>query len=526
MSVVNLLHSNVSGTGSRVRRCDLRSICARVLVLVVAGAGLGWSARAQENAALPMAPSAIIAALPAGNGNRTPDRLFEGQSGTASGIRFAGGVTVEPATPGALPLGLDDAIDRGLKNNVQVLLANQNERSVRGQISTAFYQLLPNLKASAYTNTEEINLAALGFKASSLAAFGIPVSEFSTIVKVDTTNAQLSADQVLFNLPDFYLYSAAKKAANVLAMNTLNTRGGVVEAVGNQYLAALADEAQIANAEALVKADEEVLRQATLSHDAGVGINLDVIRARVQLQTEQQVLVRAENAFAKDKIALNRLIGLPADRELTLTDSVPYADLAELPLEQAKALAYQRRKDLLALESQLEVAQRARKAVKYERVPTLAFNGYYGVIGETRGLYHGVFTAQGVLKIPIFEEGRFRGERETTAAQEIGLQHQIDSLRVTIDAQIRASMMDVESSAELVKVARSNVDLATEELSDTRDRFAAGVDDSLPVVQAQATLANAQSRLIGTEFQLNQAKLALARNTGVVETQYKQYLGR
>src|ERR1017187_21469 len=83
-----------------------------------------------------------------------------------------------------------------------------------------------------------------------------------------------------------------------------------------------------------------------------------------------------------------------------------------------------------------------------------------------------------------------------------------------------------ESSAELVKVARSNVGLATQALSDTRDRFAAGVDDNLPVVQAQATLAGAQSRLIATEFQLNQAKLSLARNTGVVETQYKQYLGR
>jgi outer membrane protein TolC len=131
-----------------------------------------------------------------------------------------------------------------------------------------------------------------------------------------------------------------------------------------------------------------------------------------------------------------------------------------------------------------------------------------------------------VLKIPIFEEGRFRGETEVATAQEIGLQHQIESLRVTIDAQIRASRLDVEASAELVKVARSNVELATQELSDTRDRFAAGVDDNLPVVRAQATLADAQSRLIATEFQFNQAKLALARNTGVVETQYKRYLGR
>ncbi|MGA1983599.1 MAG: TolC family protein [Acidobacteriaceae bacterium] len=487
-------------------------------LLTLASAGM---ARAQEDASLPMAPSAVAAALPADSSHS-----LRGQGAGISPIRFAGDVTVEPATPGALSLSLDDAIARGLKQNLQVLLANQTERAVRGQISTVFYALLPNMRATGYTNAEEIDLAALGFKPSSLAAFGFAPGTISTIVKVDTTDAQLSADQVLFNLPDFYLYAAAKKAANVVAMNTLNTRGGVVEAVGTQYLAALADEAQIADAQALVTADEEVLRQATLSHDAGVGINLDVLRAKVQLQSEQQALVKAQNTFAKDKIALNRLIGLPAEQELTLTDAVPYADLAEMSLDDTKTLAYQRRKDLLELEAQLEVAERARKAVKYERMPSLAFNGYYGVLGETRGSYHGVFTAQGVLKIPIFEEGRFRGETEVAAAQEIGVQHQIESLRVTIDAQIRASRLDVESSAELVKVARSNVHLAAQALQDTRDRFAAGVDDNLPVVEAQATLAAAQSQLIATEFQFNRAKLDLARNTGVVETEYKQYLGR
>jgi outer membrane protein TolC len=84
----------------------------------------------------------------------------------------------------------------------------------------------------------------------------------------------------------------------------------------------------------------------------------------------------------------------------------------------------------------------------------------------------------------------------------------------------------VQSSNELVKVARSNVALATEELQDATDRFTAGVDDNLPVVQAQAVLAAAQSQLINTLYQYNESKLALARNTGVVESQYKVYLGR
>ena len=87
-------------------------------------------------------------------------------------------------------------------------------------------------------------------------------------------------------------------------------------------------------------------------------------------------------------------------------------------------------------------------------------------------------------------------------------------------------MLDVQSSAELVKVATSNVQLARQELSDATLRFTAGVSDNLPVVQAQASLAHAQSRLISTQFQYNIAKLNLARNTGVVESRYKEFLGR
>jgi len=56
-------------------------------------------------------------------------------------------------------------------------------------------------------------------------------------------------------------------------------------------LLALADAAQIENARALEKADDGgVPKQAKDSHDAGVGTNLDVLRARVQLQTQQQAV--------------------------------------------------------------------------------------------------------------------------------------------------------------------------------------------------------------------------------------------
>jgi outer membrane protein TolC len=327
-------------------------------------------------------------------------------------------------------------------------------------------------------------------------------------------------------VPAFFLYRAAKKALEATNWQALNTRGGVVIAVGGLYLRALADEAQVKNAQGLIQQDQLVYDHAKASRDAGVGISLDVLRAQVQLQQEQQALVQAENAVAKDKIMLNREMNLPAGQELELIDTIPFAEFDAMPIEDALKLAYDRRKDLRGFETQLEVAQETQRAVKFERLPTLGIGGYYGVVDVVGSVTHGDFAAAGQLSVPVFEEGQLRGQKEVAVAQTRALQQQVAATRADIEGGIRTAMLDVQSAAEQVKVAKSNVDLASEALSDATMRFTAGVDDNLPVVRAQAALTSAQTNLIEATFEYNYAKLTLARNTGVVETQYKQYLGK
>jgi outer membrane protein TolC len=169
-------------------------------------------------------------------------------------------------------------------------------------------------------------------------------------------------------------------------------------------------------------------------------------------------------------------------------------------------------------------AQLSRSAARYERLPTLTASGNYGVTGLTHGLYHGTFVAMGELKLPIFKEAEFRGDADVAAAQQSDALNRQADLKQQIDQQLRDSMLDLNSSQTLVRVSQQNVDLATRALSDANDRFAAGVEDNLPVVQAQATLSQAQSQLIADTLSYNQAKLGLARNLGIVDTQYKTYL--
>jgi outer membrane protein TolC len=90
---------------------------------------------------------------------------------------------------------------------------------------------------------------------------------------------------------------------------------------------------------------------------------------------------------------------------------------------------------------------------------------------------------------------------------------------------VRDALLDVSAAAQLVQVARSSVDLATRALSDETDRVNAGVDDNLPLVTAQATLATAQTNLVESLYRYNVSKLALARSCGVLEQQYREYLG-
>jgi outer membrane protein TolC len=434
--------------------------------------------------------------------------------------------TVSPET---LQLSLDDAIQRGIQANLAITQARIQQQQSDAQRLESLNSLLPDVKAEASTGAHQYNLATFGFSSSLLSQFaplfpGLNLANFSTIVKVDVTTADAALDWKVVDLAAYTRYRSARESVKAAYYNTQSSRGLVVLNVGNQYLQTLADQSQIDSAEMLLRADDVLLKQAAAEHEAGTAARLDELRARVQYQTQQQKVIAAQNAFEKDKILLKREIGVPVEQAIQLTDTSPYADLEQMPIEDARHLAYQSRQDYQGMQRQLSAAQLSRSAARYERLPTLTTSGNYGFTGLTHGLYHGTFTAMGELQLPLFKEAQFRGDADVAQSQQNDTLNRLGDLKQQIDQQLRDSMLDLNSSQALVRVSQQNVDLATRALSDANDRFAAGVDDNLPVVQAQATLSQAQSQLISDTLSYNQAKLGLARNLGIVDTQYKTYL--
>ena len=250
-----------------------------------------------------------------------------------------------------------------------------------------------------------------------------------------------------------------------------------------------------------------------------------MLRAQVDYQNEQQSLISATNQLAKDKLALARTIGLPLEQNYRLTDTEPYVALDNLDAAAAFVQALKNRKDLAAANEQVAAARAQKTAAVADQLPTVKFSGDYGDIGETPGHSHGTFSATGKVEAPVLQIAKTRGEEDVADSNYQQSRDKLADQVQQINADIRDSILDIQSAAKLVEAAKSNLDLANEELSEAQQRFRAGVADNLPVSQAQTSVEQANNQYISALYQHNAAKLSLARALGVAETNLKDYLG-
>jgi outer membrane protein TolC len=471
---------------------------------------------------LPLASTPALAQVAPGSAGPAPSQSANSSPVTESAPppqgSFSGSVPVKPV-PGILQLSLQDAIDRGLKQNLGVLLSGYDTRAARGQRWQQLSALLPHISAAPYLAVSQVDLAEFGFK------FNFPGVTIPTIVgPFSYVDARVNLSQSLFDWQAVNRLRAAGQNVASAEYSYKDARDLVVLSVGFAYLQAIADNARIETASAEVATAQALYDQASDQLKAGTSPAIDALRAQVELKTRQQQLIQAKNDFAIQKLSVARVIGLPPGQQFELTDQSPYQPFEVLTLEDALKRAYASRSDYQAALADVRASEFTLKAAYAEHYPSVAVSGDYGVAGQhLTSASHGVFDFRTTLTIPIFNGGIARADALEASAQLDQNRAKLENLRAQIDDDVQTALLNLQSSSDEVAVTLSNIDLAEQSLTQSRDRFAAGVTDTVEVVQAEEAVASAHESYISSLYSYNYAKISLARALGMAEEGVKEF---
>jgi outer membrane protein TolC len=463
-----------------------------------------------------------ITARAAGQSSSSPSVSLPGPENP-----FLGSAPEGKATPEVLQIDFMEAINRGLRNNLGLLLATDQTETARGEKWKQLAELLPDINARVSENALTESLAALGFD-KLLPLFSPAGTNTSNLPRVTPSfnyfDARASLGQSVFNFNSLEKERAAAESVKAAQFNYKDAREMVVLAVGNAYLQSIAAAARVETAEAQVKNAQALYDKAVDQQKAGLSPAIDTLRSQVELQARQQQLIVAHNELAKQRLTVARVIGLPPGQEFVLTEKAPYQALTPQPLETYLQQAYKSRGDYQAALAQVRAAELSRRGAAAGRYPTVDVEANLGDIGVTPSQSNGTWAVAGGVNIPIFAGNRVHSDVLEADAKLKQARQQLGDLQGRIDYEVRVSLLDLNAAAEQVAVARSSVDLAEQTLAQSQDRFTAGVADNLEVVQAQEALASAHENYIQSLYIHNLSKVELAYAIGDAEDGVKRFL--
>jgi outer membrane protein TolC len=438
-----------------------------------------------------------------------------------SGV-FLGGVPSGPRTNEVITITVLDAMNRALEHNLGVLTAEEQLGHARGTRWKELSALLPNLNARISESRLQNNLQAFGFGSfGSAFAANIP-----TIVgPFNVFDARVYLSQAVVDLGAINNTRSESHNVNAAQYTYQGTRDLVVWVAGTLYLQALAADARVESARAQQQTAQTLYNQAVDLRQSGLVAGIDVLRSEVELNVQINRATTAANDAEKAKLQLARVIGLPLGQSFRLDPELPDLPNPDLTVDQAIERAFETRADYRAALERVRAAEATRQAVVGEALPAVRLNADFGDIGLSPSDSHGTFSVTGAVQIPIFQGGRTRGRVLEADADVRSRRNEAEDLKASIYYEVRTAYLDLQATSDQLQVATKARDLAAQQLTQSRDRFAAGVASNIEIVQAQETVAIANEQYISALYGYDLAKGALIRGVGTAEATLRQFLG-
>ncbi|HEX7939994.1 MAG TPA: TolC family protein, partial [Gemmatimonadaceae bacterium] len=333
-------------------------------------------------------------------------------------------------------LSLGDAARMAARNSAPAVASRYRAEQARGRAMEARSALLPNVFASFGDGQRTFNTAS----------FGIPFPGFdphgSIIGPVRTADIR---GHVVANLLDPAAYGrllVARSSANGADIEATQAGQVAAASAASLYVRTMRAEAQVRARSADSSLAKDLLDIAQRQVDAGVGVALDVTRARAQMAGIRSQLIAARSERDRARLDLARALGMEAGARITLTDTLGTTSSSDATPSESEAVsrAQQQRADLSAANAAMETAKRGVWAVRAEHLPTI---GVFGDDGKTSNFYTHLLTTYtyGVqITVPVFEGFRIAAHTQQANAMLKEAQARQHDVELQVSTDVRSAL--------------------------------------------------------------------------------------
>src|SRR5213080_2380149 len=421
-------------------------------------------------------------------------------------------VAQAPGATAPLRLSFADAVNLAAGKTPVVELATLRTSEADARVRQARAALLPSLSGSGVWLNRSFNSRSIGISFP-----GVP----ELIGPFNNYDARFNAAQTLFDWSSVVRVRAAGAQADGSRAERGVTVEGSVLATALAYVRAVRAQSVVAARQADSVIAAELVGLAEAQRAAGVSPAIDVTRARAQLATAEGLLLVARNQLDRGRIDVARALGLDPATPLAFTDSLaPSLGAADVPVQRDSAVnaALATRPDLRAELARAAAARQTGSAIRAERLPRLEVAADYGVNGKIVPKAIATRDLSLQVRVPILDG--FRREARLSEQDAVVQESQVRErdLRQQIAADVDGALLDLHSAEAQQAVAAERLRLAAQELSQSRERFKAGVAGNIEVIDAQSNLIRARDTDIDARFAAATARVSLARAAGVART--------
>lgn len=407
-------------------------------------------------------------------------------------------------------LTLEEAVETALQNNYEIRLAENDLKVDSLGVSRGFAGMLPRVFAQANTNNSTQNISQTRSDGN--------VIELDN-AKNNSLNYGVGLDWTIFDgfgmFARFDQLKELEKLGKAQLQNTLLNR---VSDVMITYYDLVQQQQQLIALDSTLVISQQRIQLADNRFSIGKASKLEVLNAKVDLNTDKTLQIRQNELYENTKIRLNEMMARDTKINFRVKDEVLIA--TNLQLSELERLAVTQNPELQAQLINKRISELELKQIKGNRYPRIsASTGYNFSESESSLGFTTANNAQGwnygfAASIDIFNGSNQNRNEKIAKLQIENSSIIIDQQKQMIKSQLHIAFQTYLTNLSLIDLETNNEEIAKENLDITLSKYKIGTIPTIEFRTAQLNYINATLRLSNALYQAKLSEITLKQLAG------------